>query len=177
MNYPREVWKSSKLFLSSFLFFAPLHAKSWDFVQVNYTNRYTYSIPSSFYTVKDAWIILERCEANSSNLSNFLLFAPLQRFDFLFMIKTLGNERCCSESNINRPFHASRKTSFFVELSNIVRYDLRAVHFDKRGVITLQHWWAGGGFLAETAGDTRSPIDPRTKYWTLVGAGEENKAA
>ena len=71
-------------------------------------------------------------------LMSFLLFAPLQRFDFLFMIKTLGNERCCSESNINRPFLASWKTLFFVELSNIVRYDLRAVHFDKRGVITLQ---------------------------------------
>ena len=70
--------------------------------------------------------------------SSFLLFAPLQRFDFLFMIKTLGNERCCSESNINRPLLASWKTLFFVELSNIVRYDLRAVHFDKRGVITLQ---------------------------------------
>ena len=71
-------------------------------------------------------------------LMSFLLFAPLQRFDFLFMIKTLGNERCCSESNINRPFLASWKTLFFVELSNIVKYDLRAVHFDKRGVITLQ---------------------------------------
>ena len=68
-------------------------------------------------------------------LMSFLLFAPLQRFDFLFMIKTLGNERCCSESNI---ILASWKTLFFVELSNIVRYDHRAVHFDKRGVITLQ---------------------------------------
>ena len=68
-------------------------------------------------------------------LMSFLLFAPLQRFDFLFMIKTLGNERCCSESNI---ILTSWKTLFFVELSIIVRYDLRAVHFDKRGVITLQ---------------------------------------
>ena len=68
-------------------------------------------------------------------LMSFLLFAPLQRFDFLFMIKTLGNERCCSESNI---ILTSWKTLFFVELSNIVRYHLRAVHFDKRGVITLQ---------------------------------------
>ena len=71
-------------------------------------------------------------------LMSFLLFSPLQIFDFLFMIKTLGNERCCSETDINRPFLASWKNLFFVELSNIVKYDLRAVHFDKRGVITLQ---------------------------------------
>ena len=68
-------------------------------------------------------------------LMSFLLFSPLQIFDFLFMIKTLGNERCCSESNI---ILASWKTLFFVELSNIVKYDLRAVHFDKKGYITLQ---------------------------------------
>ena len=54
-------------------------------------------------------------------LMSILLFAPLQRFDFLFMLKILGNERCCSESNVNRPFLASWKTytSFFSKYCEI----------------------------------------------------------